>query len=120
MGFIKKEEAFSFKEIAIDNIEGGVPKEIQKVWASKLYVVRYYRYGRSERLSVDYTVSELNENVNIITWDDLQRIKNNVGFADRYAVELFPPKSEEIHGIEQRHLWLVSEPDFGLTDFEKE
>lgn len=120
MGFIENKGAFDFKEVNMDSIEGGVPKEVQKVWASKLYIVRHYCYENSERLSVDYVVSELNENVNMIKWDHMQKIKNLLGFADRYAVELFPPQDEEMHGIEQRHLWLVGKPDFGLADYEKE
>ena len=121
MGFLNKEDAFDFEALRLSELPGGVPPEIRAVWVSRVYIVRHYRNdkpGGSERLSVDYAVPEFYGSVDTISWDNLQRIKNTLGFEERYAVELFPPKSEEVHSIEQRHLWLVGEPDFGLDDEE--
>lgn len=118
MGFLSKETAYSFEKLELSEIDGDVPDEIQGVWVSKVYMVRHYlssKQSGSERLSIDYTVPEVHGSVNTITWESLQYIKNTLGFADRYAVELFPPADEEIHSIEQRHLWLVGAPDFGLS-----
>lgn len=42
-----------------------------------------------------------------ITWDDLQRIKAEAGYADRCAVEVFPPEELVVNVANMRHLWLL-------------
>lgn len=47
-----------------------------------------------------------------ISWDELQDIKNKVGFADYCAVEVFPPENRVINLANARHLWVLHEyPD---------
>lgn len=113
------EVSLDFTEVDLKELNGNAPEEIKKVWKSKLYLVRYYRYQDMERLSINYTVPELDENVDVIRWDILQSIKNTLGFAHRWAIEVFPPEEENLHSINQRHLWLVKEPDLQLADYER-
>ena len=42
-----------------------------------------------------------------ITWDELQQAKDNAGFADRPAIEVFPPKDSVVYEVNMRHLWVV-------------
>jgi len=45
-----------------------------------------------------------------ISWDELQRIKDQCGFSDRCAVELFPPADKVVNVANMRHLWILSVP----------
>lgn len=42
-----------------------------------------------------------------ITWDDLQRVKAEAGYADREAVEVYPPDSDVVNVANMRHLWVL-------------
>lgn len=45
-----------------------------------------------------------------IVWDDLQRLKGEAGFADAWAVEVFPPDADVVNVQNMRHLFLLPEP----------
>ena len=45
-----------------------------------------------------------------ITWDELQHVKDQCGFADRWAVEVYPPTGEVVDVAAIRHLWLLDAP----------
>lgn len=52
-----------------------------------------------------------------ISWDDLYRIKNEVGYRDFDAVEVFPAEDKLVNVSNMRHLWVLAERlDFGLND----
>lgn len=42
-------------------------------------------------------------------WDELQRIKRQVGFGGHFAVEAFPEDSHVSDGAAVRHLWVLRE-----------
>lgn len=42
-----------------------------------------------------------------ITWEELQRLKGEAGFADREAVEVFPPDTSIVNVANMRHLWVL-------------
>jgi hypothetical protein len=44
-----------------------------------------------------------------ITWDEMQRLKNEAGFGDCWAVEVFPADDEVVNVANIRHLWLLPE-----------
>lgn len=49
-----------------------------------------------------------------ISWDDLQRLKSEAGYGDRWAVECYPPDGEIVNVANMRHLWLLPEaPSYG-------
>ena len=49
-----------------------------------------------------------------ITWDDLQRIKNQTVGETTWAVECYPPEDEVENVANMRHLWILDHtPDFG-------
>jgi hypothetical protein len=43
-----------------------------------------------------------------ITWDDLQRLKAEAGYGDRFAMELFPADDEVVNVANMRHVWIVN------------
>lgn len=45
-----------------------------------------------------------------ITWDELQRIKNEVGFEKFAAVEIYPPVDQVVNVANMRHLWVLPIP----------
>jgi hypothetical protein len=59
------------------------------------------------RTQVDERTQRWSEN---ITWDELQWIKNVLGYHDRDAVEVFPPTMDVVDVANMRHLWVLSEP----------
>lgn len=49
-----------------------------------------------------------------ISWDDLQAIKDSLGFAERDGVEIYPRRDDIVNVANMRHLWIL--PDgFPLT-----
>jgi hypothetical protein len=44
-----------------------------------------------------------------ISWDDLQRLKDEYMGADVLAVELYPPTNQVVNELNMRHLWEVPE-----------
>jgi hypothetical protein len=41
-----------------------------------------------------------------ISWDELQRVKNEVGYSMFWAVEVFPPEKEVVNVANMRHLFI--------------
>lgn len=44
-----------------------------------------------------------------ISWDELQRLKAEAGYGDRFAVEIYPADSEVVNVANLRHLWILPE-----------
>lgn len=45
-----------------------------------------------------------------ITWDELQTIKNAVGYEDHDALEVYPAKKDLVNVSNMRHLWILPPP----------
>lgn len=55
-----------------------------------------------------------------ITWDQLQEIKAAIGYADWWAVEVYPPDSQVVNVANIRHLFLLRDaPPFAWNSVEK-
>lgn len=89
-----------------------MPPGIQRVWRDRRYLVQQNLDRGMVRLSVNVVAakSSLERWVDGIPWDDLQRIKNQCGYADACAVELFPPEAKVVNVANLRHLWILPEP----------
>lgn len=82
------------------------------VWRSRAFLVQLFdEAGGLVRMSVNRTEWDERQNRfrEDITWDDLQRLKGEAGFADRVAIEVFPPDSLLVNVANMRHLWLLPE-----------
>ena len=42
-----------------------------------------------------------------ISWEELQRCKSEAGFAERDAVEVYPPDRDVVNVSNMRHLWVL-------------
>lgn len=48
-----------------------------------------------------------------LTWDELQAVKDEAGFADQWAVEIYPADESVVNVANMRHLWILPEaPEF--------
>lgn len=45
-----------------------------------------------------------------ISWEELQEIKNAVGFQDYDAVEIYPAAKDVVNVANMRHLWVMPDP----------
>jgi hypothetical protein len=74
------------------------------IWESEEFKVYAFQDGKAVRLDI-----ERKDGLDGITWDELQQIKNDCGFADCDAVEFYPCKSDVINTGNLRHLYVFFE-----------
>ena len=102
-----------------------IPKEIPKdqwpdmpstakriaVWRSKYWLIQAFHENGFIRLSVNRTTMAPDGTWDEdISWDDLQWVKEKVGFANQWATEIFPPADKVINVANMRHLWILNKP----------
>lgn len=86
-----------------------------RCWRSRGFLVTLFQQEDGhERLSINRTELQSDGNwKEAITWDEIQRLKAEAGFGDRWAVEVYPPGEELINVANIRHIFLLpSAPDF--------
>lgn len=86
------------------------------VWRSRDFLVQIFNDkhedGTTLRLSINRTTMAGDRWADGITWDELQRVKREVGLGLMWAVEIYPPDHEVVNVANVRHLWLVPAPAF--------
>lgn len=82
------------------------------VWRSRGFLVQKYLAPAPAvaRLSVLRTTLAGERWQDGITWDELQQIKNEVGYFAHTAVEVFPPMRDVVNVANIRHLWVLDGP----------
>ena len=87
-----------------------VSRSIEKVWRSREFLVQLYNSRGHLRLSVNRTRLLGNGRWDDgISWDELQRLKAEAGFGERWAVEVYPADDDVVNVANMRHLWLLAE-----------
>jgi hypothetical protein len=88
-----------------------------EVWESQEFLVQLTRPQPTEgqlpclRMTVNRVVFRANGSADgNISWDDLQRVKREIGRGEMYAVEVYPRDSDLVNVANMRHLWLFDEP----------
>lgn len=80
-----------------------------ELWRSNRFVVQVF-FEDFIRLSINRTmVDDHGDWLEGITWDELQKIKNQCGYKDKAAVELFPPVNDLVNVANLRHLFILKE-----------
>lgn len=82
------------------------------VWRSRTFLVQKYAAPAPAiaRLSILRTTLSGDRWADNITWDELQGIKNELGFFAQTAVEIYPPMRDVVNVANIRHLWLLADP----------
>lgn len=90
------------------------------VWLSVDYLAVLYeqRIDGNLRLTVNRTRRNGKSWKDGITWDELQRVKNECLGPEVWCVECYPAESELVNVSNMRHLWVLDEPP--ATRFPKE
>ncbi len=89
-----------------------MPASLIEVWQSRAFLVQVHKAPAPAhaRLTINRTMPGPDGRwEQDITWDDLQRIKNEVGFALYDAVEVYPRKGDVVNVANMRHLWIMPE-----------
>lgn len=88
--------------------------EIERVavWRSKHFVIQLFaEVDGAQRLTISRPEMKGDGTWrDDISWDELQRIKSQIGLGDRDAVEIYPADQDVVNVANMRHLWLVKEP----------
>lgn len=85
----------------------------RRVWRSREFLVQEFlepAAGVLVRLSVNRTQLSGGRWSENITWDELQRIKREVGYGTSDAVEVYPCDADVVNVANMRHLWVLAEP----------
>ena len=89
------------------------PPTIMRVFRSRDYLVQEYREPNPlviSRLSICRTSISGNRWKDGITWDELQRIKNECGYGNTDAIEIYPADNDVVNVANMRHLWVLDAP----------
>jgi len=81
-------------------------------WWSRDYLVQLYaEKNGARRMSINRTTLGNDGHwLADLSWEELQRIKGECGFADACAVEIYPAERDTVNVANMRHLWLLPEP----------
>lgn len=87
------------------------PKRVA-VWLSRSFLVqKFEECAGVTRLTINLTRGNGQGRwQDGISWDELQQIKNAVGFSEYDAVEVYPKASDLVNVANMRHLWILPEP----------
>jgi hypothetical protein len=83
-----------------------------EVWWSRFFLVQIFKESEGvERITVNRGMIKPNGDwEDGITWDELFQIKSDVGRAQAFAVEIYPPVCDLICDANMRHLWIMPQP----------
>lgn len=92
-------------------------ERVAEVWRSRKFLVVVYNERGHCRVTINR--AELDQEggwLAGITWDEIQKIKRDIGRGEMWAVECYPPDSEVVNVANMRHIWLLpGKPDYGWT-----
>lgn len=80
------------------------------VWRSRYHLaVLYQEPGKAaQRLSVcRAAIGDDGRFADGLSWDELQEVKNECGFEDRDAIEIYPRNADVVNVSNMRHLWIL-------------
>ena len=83
-----------------------------RVWVSNDFLAVLYRQKANgcKRLTVNKTRRNGRDWRDGITWDELQRIKNECLGEDAWCIENYPAQPEVVNVSNMRHLFVLDEP----------
>lgn len=101
----------------VDLAGRATPEHLKRAWRSRHFTAQLFDEPNGLRLSVQRSEDAppvRGGRERPISWDELMEVKRQVGFGDRWAVEIFPPDDQVVDVAPMRHLWVLpGEPDYG-------
>ncbi len=80
-----------------------------RILRNNQFLVQLFRESGIIRMTVNRTrLKSAGRWEDGITWDELQKIKSQVGFGDFDAVEIYPKDSDVVDVANMRHLWILT------------
>ena len=108
-----KHYSSTLEPIPFDRWPTPTPYGLKNVYRSNRYLVQVYmefRHGVDYRVTISRTDIDGGRWKDGISWEELQGIKDSIGFADHDAVEVFPVRRDVVNVANMRHLWIMSSP----------
>ncbi len=107
----------SYESSRMNDYSGGLLMRVEDdgtiTWRNHQWlVVRYSCPSPTVECRLTVNKRELKPNgdwMDGITWDDLQWTKNQCGFGNRTAIEVYPPDANVVNIANMRHLWILNE-----------
>jgi len=103
-------------EIPRDQFPPGKPGNMPiRAFLSQKFLVQLYdashQFQSMIRMSVSRSgIDESGKWADKITWDELNSIKQEIGFGSWYGMELYPRDQDIVNVANIRHLWLLPVP----------
>jgi hypothetical protein len=91
----------------LENLPGGGPVA---AWRSNRFLVQLFpEQAGAQRITINRTMVDVDTGrwLDGITWEEIQSIKDEIGFADRDAIEIYPATGDVVNVANMRHIWLV-------------
>lgn len=87
----------------------GASSYVKAIWRNRRFLVQIWQQeGYPTCLKINRTqLDSQGQYQDGITWDEMQEIKNAVGFADQDFIEVFPKVEHFAYNYNIRHLWLL-------------
>jgi len=86
-------------------------KNRTRVWLNREFLIQEFDEQNSIRITVNRTEMMPNGRwLDGISWDELQQIKNEIGYGKSYAIEIYPPDHDIVNDANIRHLWVLPVP----------
>jgi hypothetical protein len=85
-----------------------------RCWHSRKYLVQMFEAGEDSaamyRLSICRVTLQAGGRWDEgLTWQEIQDIKRELGFGDRYAVEIYPRDVDVVDVANMRHVWILQD-----------
>lgn len=86
-------------------------ESLLRVWRSREFLVQEYYEPSPALVRLSVLRADIDPAsgrwVDGITWDDLQRIKNECGYSDHDALEAYPAAKDVVNVANLRHIWVM-------------
>jgi hypothetical protein len=100
----------NLEEVALNQYERK-PDNLVKAYVSKKYLVQLYQED-NKPLRISIIRNKININMKWedgITWEEIQDVKNEIGFKDKDCVEIYPARENVVNVANMRHVWVMDE-----------
>ena len=99
-------------ELGPDKWPAGYPPNLVRTLRNRYFLVQIYvEASNLFRLTINRTtINAQMDWEDGITWEELQALKDQAGFADFDAVEVYPRQADIVNSKNVRHLWVLESP----------